>query len=154
MKRLALALLAIGLGVLSEAQETYSIPGSAPNVVTLSDVITYYNGQKCEAQSLPRACTQAQACTAAGAPGGASCTAAQARGANVRIFPLTQPGREEYVTFEIAAPKFGELVTQVQAGAKRRDYCEAWASASQGTRDTHCSALGLPTGPSGCTPCQ
>src|SRR5687768_9027420 len=65
----------------AQAQETYSLPASAGNVVTLSEVITFYNGETCGRYSLAESCTQAQVCTASGAAGGSSCTAGQARAA-------------------------------------------------------------------------
>src|SRR5687767_9696001 len=84
-------------GPASAQVETYAVPGSAANVATLTSVISFRNRETCERWSLATTCTQAQACTAANAIGGSSCTAANARAANARIFPLTQAGREEYV---------------------------------------------------------
>jgi hypothetical protein len=146
MKRALLAFVLFAASVPAFAQETYSLPAGAGNVTTLSVVITGMNGGICVASGLPRTCTQAQACTATGAPGGASCSAAQARAAGIRIYPLTQPGREEFVTWVIAVPKFLELVAAQQAEMVRAA-CEAWNALTQGQRDTVCTAtLGLPAG--------
>ena len=145
MRRLAIILALALLPMLAEAQETYSINASAANVTTLTGVITKINGDLCAATGLPRTCTQAQLCTAASVPGGASCTAAQARAANARIYPLTQAGREEFTTFGIAAPKFLELVAEVQADQKR-DACEKWTAATQTAKNNACAAIGLPNG--------
>jgi len=149
--RKMIPLLIVGLLSLAgsaQAQETYSLPASAGNVTTLTDVISFFNAQTCQGFSLAPNCTQAQACTAANAPGGASCTAAQARGVSARIWPLTQPGREEYTTFQIALPRFQDLVGSV-ATAKRQTFTIAWAGISQGSRDSICTTLGLPAG---CSP--
>lgn len=127
------------------AQETYSLNASAGNVTTLTGVITGLNGNLCVQYGLPRTCTQSQVCTASNTPGGASCTAAQARTNNVRIFPLTQAGREEFTTHRIAAPKFTELVRD-QRNEDRRAFCAGWNAASQLAKDNACSDLGLPAG--------
>lgn len=136
---LALALLAFTAS--ASAQETYSLPASANNVTTLTGVITAQNGALCAAYGLARTCTQAQVCAAAGATGGSGCTAAQARNAGVRIFPLTQAGREEFAQHKIAAPKFAELISEQQA-ENRRSFCEAWNAANQTQRDSACTAIG------------
>lgn len=149
MRRLLpLVVLFVLVGISAEAQETYSLSASAGNVTTLTDVISFFNAQTCQGFSLAPNCTQAQACTAANAPGGSSCTAAQARNANARIWPLTQAGREEYTTFQIAMPRFLDLVGSV-ATAKRQTFSTAWAALSQGSRDSICTTLGLPAG---CSP--
>lgn len=143
---LAALFVAITIAPGASAQETYSLSAGAGNVVTLSAVITGQNGNICATYALPRTCTQAQVCTAASTPGGASCTATQARAANVRIYPLTQPGREEYVGFGIALPRFLELVA-VQAAENLRSTCAAWNALTQGARDTFCTGtLGLAAG--------
>lgn len=136
------------LPVAAQAQETYSLPAGAGNVITLSAVITGLNGDNCARYNLARTCTQAQVCAAANAPGGASCSAAQARGAGVRIYPLTQPGREEFVTFGIALPRFLELVA-AQQQEDRRAFCEAWNAATTTQRNNACTAIGAA---SGCNP--
>lgn len=143
--------LAILWPELVQAQETYSLPASAGNVVTLNEVITFYNGETCARYSLALTCTQAQACTSAVAPGGASCTAAQARNAGVRIYALTQAGREEFVTFVIAAPEFFRLADSVQKAAQRKLFCDAWAVASGANQGTCRTAI---SAPANSNPCQ
>jgi hypothetical protein len=151
MKTLTLVLVALLGAASAQAQETYSLPAGAGNVVTLTTVIAGLNGDNCVRYALPRTCTQAQVCTAAGAPGGASCSATQARGAGVRIYPLTQPGREEFVTFGIALPAFLQLVSNQQQET-RRVFCEGWLASNTTARNNACSALGLAAG---CDPvCQ
>lgn len=153
MKVIPLVLVVLLAAVAAEAQtETYSVgPASAANVVTLSTVIVGLNGDNCVRYSLPRTCTQAQVCTSAAAPGGASCTAAQARGSGVRIYPATFAGREEFMIFNIALPKFLELVA-AQQQESRRAFCEGWAVSTVTARNSACSALGLPASTAGCDP--
>lgn len=134
-------------------QETYSLPASAGNVTTLTSVINFQNGELCARLSLPRTCTQAQACVAPGclAAGGASCSAAQARAAGCRVYPAsTQAGREEFVTFFIAAPRFIELVAMQNAESKRA-FCEAWTANSGGQASCR-TAISAASGTDPCVP--
>ncbi len=143
----AVAVLALGAASV-HAQEVYSLPAGSGNVATLSVVIAGQNGDICQRWNLARTCTQAQVCAAAAAPGGSSCTATQARTAGVRIYAITQAGREEFVTFAIALPRFLEMVSSQQS-EERRAFCEGWAAASVSTRNTFCTTIGLA---SGCNP--
>lgn len=135
------------------AQETYSVSGSAGQVGDLQQYLLAQNRTTCALLNLAITCTQAQACTAANAPGGASCTAVQARGANVRIWPDTQAGREEYVTFGVAAPKLAEIRAVVPgafiAGPAMGDYCRWW-KANSGSQAAECAKIGAT---SGCVVC-
>lgn len=137
----------LGLAGLAQAQETYSLPASAGNVTSLSNQITAMNAMTCLSKSAAggATCTQAQACTAYSAPGGASCTAAQARSAGARIWPLTQPGREEYVTFIITLPRFLDLDGGLPA-LKNQVLTLQLPSLSGATKDSACTTLGLPAG--------
>ena len=160
MRKAVLGLAVLLWPLLSEAQETYTINANANQVSDLTTIVGNENGQVCDQLALPLGCTQAQACTAANAPGGASCTAAQARGAGVRIYPQTQAGREEFVTFRVAAPKFQELRAGVPSFSQKKQ-CDFWATAPRagatGSRDAMCAAAGLPTSvnaPAGCELCQ
>jgi hypothetical protein len=127
------------------AQESYSISASAQQVTDLTNIVTARNEKLCQRFSLALACTQAQVCTAASTPGGASCTAAQARTAGVRIFPLTQAGREEYVTFQIAAPAFNDQKAIVPSWLQKKA-CDTWQTQNQTERNTACAAHSLPNG--------
>ena len=150
--RILLAILLL-LSFSVAAQETYSIPGSAGNVTTLTAGITKLNGDKCAQYGLARTCTQAQICTSAGAPGGASCTNAQARTSGVRIWPLTQAGREEFITFAPGwvSDQFQAFIATQQAES-RRVFCAAWTAATTTARNNACSAIGASAG---CDPvCQ
>lgn len=145
MKKL-LIVLAVLVAPLAAAQETYSISASAGQVSDLTAIVTGANLATCRlwVPATP-ACTQAQACTAANAPGGASCTAAQARGVNARIFPQTQAGREEFVTFQIAAPNFISMKATLPQQT-RPAYCTWFNLQAQGTQDSECSKIGLSAG--------
>jgi hypothetical protein len=145
MKRSLLLLL---LAAPAAAQESYTVSAGAENVATLSVVMAALNGDSCARYSLARTCSQAQVCAAANAAGGSSCTAAQARAAGVRIYPITFAGREEFLSFGIALPKFLELVASQQQ-EDRRAFCESWNAANQTQRNAACTAMGAPTG---CTP--
>lgn len=146
MRSLLLAVIGVlTMAAYSSAQETYSLPAGAGNVATLSVVAASFNGETCERFGLARTCTQAQACVAAGATGGSSCTAAQARSVRARIYPITFAGREEFVTFEVALPKFLELVGEQQR-EDRRNFCIGWNAASVSTRNTFCTTIGQPAG--------
>lgn len=145
MKSLPLVFVVLLAAVAAEAQETYSLPAGAGNVTTLSTVMTGLNRETCLRYSLSASCTQAQVCAAAGAAGGASCTAAQARAAGVRIYPITFSGREEFVTFGIALPEFLRLVA-AQQSETRRLFCEGWNAATVTQRNNACTAIGLSAG--------
>ena len=99
--------------VTASAQESHVIPVSLANIAKENSIINGKNAKTCQRLSLAIGCTQAQACTAASAAGGASCTAAQARAAKARIWLLTQPGREEYTIFGIVEPAFDDQVAAV-----------------------------------------
>lgn len=141
---IALGLLASAAG----AQETYSVgPVSAQKVLNLTAVVAAKNVKTClrlstQSNPLTASCTQAQACTNANAPGGASCTPGQARTAGVRIWPATFAGREEYVTFGIADPAFDDQVAAVP-GQTQRQACLAWQTQNQAARDAACVAHGI-----------
>lgn len=147
----ATVLAAVGLSVL--AQEAYTVPptgnGTAQQQADLTAIVAAYNANTCEGLKLATSCTQAQACTAANAAGGASCTAAQARAANARIWPNTTAlERSEFVTFVYATPSFNADRIRI---ANRRDYARAvatWAAASVANRNAVCTAaaIGLANG--------
>ena len=145
MRRL-LFLLACLVAPWAAAQETYSIAANANQVTDLTEIVRTQNGQVCDRVNQALNCTQAQACTAAGVAGGASCTAAAARAANVRVYPLTQAGREEFVTFVIAGPRFVELRASAVPAFAQKKQCDFWAVATQTQRDAMCTAANLPTG--------
>jgi len=145
MRRLFLILGLVALAGAAEAQETYSLPATAGQVTNLNIIALGQNERVCKRLALASTCTQAQACTAATAPGGASCTAAQARGADVRIYPSTLAGREEFVTFKFLAPDFIAAL-QAVGSQHQSTFCAWFIAQSQGGQDTVCTNAGLPAG--------
>jgi hypothetical protein len=71
-------------------------------------------------------CTQAQACVAAGAVGGASCSGSQANDANARIFAATQNGRENFAELMIKDQLDFRKDVRTSASASRdaEDFCD------------------------------
>lgn len=136
-------------GLSVQAQETYSIAGTVGQVSDLRQYVLGINRNTCARLQQVAACTQAQACTAAGAQGGASCTAAQARSANARIWPDTLAGREEFLLNVWIAPRFQEAKSGLPAQGYG-GYCNWWTAQNQTTKDAECSKAGLPTGCSIC----
>lgn len=151
MRKALFLLLAILWPEFSAAQESYTLSAGATNVTTLTEVITLLNSETCGRYSLADNCTQAAVCTAATATGGAGCTAAQARAGGVRIYPLTQAGREEFVTFGIALPEFLRLAETAQRVAQKKLFCDSWAVASVANRNTCRTAVAAA---SNADPCQ
>lgn len=101
MKKLLYILLLLLISVSASAQETNSINVTVANVPRLDHGRILYNNNTCTGQGLAIGCTQAQACAASlartGAPAsGSSCTASEALANAARIYPNTQPGREQY----------------------------------------------------------
>lgn len=144
MKKL-LVLAALLTAPFAAAQETYSISASAAQVTDLTQIVAVANERVCFKLNLAEGCTQAQACVASAAPGDSSCTAAQARQANVRIIPATQAGREEFVTFFIAGPRFIEMRSEIVSRHKEK-FCAFWATATQTQKNTLCTDSGQSTG--------
>ena len=147
-------LLAVGflliIPAVVEAQETYSLNATAGQVTDLTSVVVGANVDTCLRLGQGESCTQAEACEAASAAGGVSCTPAQARAANARLWPNTQAGREEFVTFFIVAPRFKDL-RAAQNGRNRVRYCDIWWPAqTQTTKNAECSKLVQPAGCSVC----
>lgn len=148
-KIVALGFVIAAFAGTAASQETYSVAASVGQTADLRQFVLSKNRRTCQAQGLAVTCTQAQACTSANAAGGASCTAAQARAANVRIWPDTQAGREEFVIFFWLAPLFSQAKASLPTLAAP-DYCAWWTLQNQTTRDTECTKIGAPTGCSIC----
>lgn len=138
------------LAATASAQESYSQNASAGQVTDLRAVVAAKNEETCERVGLSESCTQAQACTAGNAAGGASCTAAQARTANVRIFPDTQAGRDEYVLHVFVLPQFNEARNLISRRHQIK-LCRWWATANRTQKDAVCTAAGQSAG---CELCQ
>lgn len=144
MKKL-LFVLTLLAGGSAFAQESYSLSFSANQVNNLDRDRASNNRQTCVKLGQVSTCTQAEACAAARAPGGASCTAAQARAANVRIYPATQAGREEFLTFSVVIPEFQRRLKG--AAADEQNAAKAWFLAQNAvTQNAECSKWGLANG--------
>lgn len=150
MKRLLFLLAIIFLPAVAQSQESYTVNSSAAQVVRLTKAVTIQNRQTCASQGFPASCTQATICVQVNAAGGASCTAAQARASNVRIYPNTLAGREEFVTFSLVVPAFQQLMSTA-VSTDQQDFCAAFKAAAQGTKDATCTTYGLPAA---CEPCS
>lgn len=132
------------------APEVYTLNAGSTNVGNLIQVIRAKNEKLCsnlhrQAGTNPWTpawtCTQAQACTVASAPGGASCTAAQARGANVRVWLQTEAGHQEYVMFQIVLPAFNDQVEALPSWEQRQQ-CIAFNAGDQNAKDQMCINAG------------
>jgi hypothetical protein len=140
MRRLILLGLLL-LPTAAQAQETYSFSATASQVTTLNQGIADINAGTCATFALAATCTQAQACTAANAPGGAACTAAQARNANVRIWPNSQPGREEFIQFYWLLSNFNGMKSSIQS-KDAQSYCTWYRAQTQTVKDSECTKTG------------
>jgi hypothetical protein len=59
---------------------------------------------------------------------------------------LTQPGREEFVLFKIAAVQFNFLKANYVIPRERDKLCAFWATANQTSKDALCTAAGRSAG--------
>jgi hypothetical protein len=127
----------------ADGAEVYAVAASDAQVVELRIYELAKNREQCRRLGLASTCTQAQACTAANAPGGASCTAAQARQAGCRIWPDTEAGRLEFITFNPGwladLFKSAKASTPAQIGT---EYCIWWGTQNQTQREAVCTAIG------------
>jgi hypothetical protein len=154
MKRLILTVLVLLTASLASAQETYSfsVGGTTGNRNSLVGMLelgrVQNNTDVCVRAALPATCTQAQACTALGVAGGASCTAPDAIAARARIYPASLAGREAFLANEMVRTKAPEFYAE----QVRRDAAAlaAFCAISQGNRDALCSLLGLVAGCGAC----
>jgi hypothetical protein len=138
----AAVLMTSALGAV--AAENYTVPVNDARQIQVSIMVDYNRIQICDRLSLVgAACTQANACTTVvpAAAGGASCSAAQARAAKVRLYPQTQPGREEWFTFEYVVGGLQDLKDHAEVAIKalRARYIAAQNTA---TKDADCTAIG------------
>ena len=161
MKRLILTLALFLFAGLASAQETYSfsVGGTTGNRNSLVGMLELgrlqQNADVCAKPAalqppviLPATCTQAQACTALGVAGGASCTATDAINARARIYPASLAGREAFLANEMVRTKAPEFYAeQVKRDAAA---LAAFCAISQGNRDALCTLLSLPAGCGAC----
>jgi len=127
------------------AQESYTVPISAGNQLTMTDIVRMHNEKICWRLGLADNCTQAQACTAANAAGGASCTAAQARAVAARVYTNNTAGREEFHIQETAVPALAIKIADLVSHNQER-MCRNWGTFNQTQKDNLCTAAGLSAG--------
>lgn len=149
LRNIVPAIVIVAAAGVASAQETYSVAATVGQTADLRQYVLSQNRRTCQRQLLAVTCTQAQACTSANVAGGVSCTNAAARAANVRIWPDTLAGREEFVVFFWLAPLFGQAKATLPTLAAP-DYCIWWTAQNQTTRDAECTKIGAPTGCSIC----
>lgn len=144
--RSLIAVAVVGLASPASAQETFSFSATANQVTRVDRGRLVTNAKTCQrlstvASPLTFTCTQAQACVNAGAAGGASCTAAQARAANARIYPATLAGREEFLGFGIIVPEISNLMN-VAVSFDQSEFCRLFKLAAAGSQNTVCTTIG------------
>lgn len=157
MRKIVFALLAVFAATTAFAQETYSVDATVQQVADLTAIINARNERLCYKVTAGAAftCTQAAACTFFNAPGGASCTATQARSVGARVYPnANATDRTEYVKFNMAGPQFTDQKAILPSWSQFKA-CLKWQTDNQTARDSSCSAAGLGAGctlyPSSCS---
>lgn len=136
--------LMLVIGSAASAQETYSIPVTAGNVVRVDRQRVRWNTSVCVRFALVASCTQAQACVPAGVVGGASCTVANARAEDVEIFANTQAGRELFFIHQILVKL---LLPTLKEGDVNADYNAQrvnWNAGNNTVKDAMCAAALAP----------
>ncbi len=140
---LAVAALFVISGTAS-AQESYTTPVGAQNVVKVNRARLRWNAAVCARYALSATCTQAQVCVPAGVAGGASCTAAAARAVDVEIFANTQPGRELYfihqllVKLVVPSLQSSDVIDDITAQQRN------WTLGNDTVKNAMCLAAGAP----------
>lgn len=146
MKKLIQVVCLTLLASVASAQETYSVAiTNVNNVAKIELGRVQHNLDRCEVNSQPEGCTQAQVCVAANVAGGASCTVGAAIAAGQRIYPNSLAGRESFVANELVRASMDGFVQKQKHLDlnKARAFCSA---ATQIQLDAICSAFGLSAG--------
>lgn len=143
-KALLAFIILFGSSLAASAQETYSVavPAADVNLVQRSRIL--WNASVCARFALAASCTQAQACTAAGAPGGASCTAVQARSVDVEIFADTLAGREGFFIRKLLTRLRRDILARDIAGRDGDLQCTNWRAGNDTVKNAMCAAAGAP----------
>jgi hypothetical protein len=149
-KLLLIAAMTMATCAQAWAQETYSVSYSAANVARFNRVRVAINKVTCNRLGLTDTCTQAEACTAANAAGGASCTAAQAKAANARIYGDSQPEREALFT-DYAQNSLKAIERALLTEPEARQTCDWFTNtATAQQKQDFCTNAG---NPADCNPC-
>lgn len=152
MRKLSLlAVVAVlGIGSGAWAQESYTISATAVQVARTDRERIANNVRTCVRLGQAPGCTQAQACVAAGAAGGAGCTFAQALAVNAELYANSLAGREAFVAFTIYRLALSDYAARHQR-ADAGSYCTWWSTtATQAQKDSECSKVGQAAGCSIC----
>lgn len=125
------------------ASESYTTPINDSRQAQVTILVQAQNVAVWRRAGVALASTQAQVCTALSVPGGASCTNAQARAANARIYPQTQAGREEFWNFKLLPDNFADVDQAVIQAARYlwRDWYKNVAN--QTAKDAECTNAGM-----------
>jgi hypothetical protein len=144
MKKLLIILGLLALAGATIADETYSFSAPTAWVDKIDLGRVQHNDNVCTGLGLSIGCSQSDACTAAGAAGGASCTAGQARAAECWLVPDSQEGREDFIGYLIIADAARDFEEEQQ----RRDRAtiRAFCEASSANKDALCALAGLSAG--------
>jgi hypothetical protein len=154
MKKILLGLILL-LPAATSAQETYSVAVNANQQARVERERTRRNTTTCLRLNAGTGgvCTQAQACVAAAATGGASCNAAQAQAVNAEIIANTTAGRQQ-VFISKAALAFQDIQNQSSAEDRAAE-CAWWnnPATTRADKDIHCNKIQPPRG-NNCELCQ
>lgn len=144
--------LVLGLAVAAEAQvasESYTLAVNSRNATLNDRARISWNTGVCSRFNLSASCTQSQACAGAVAagiavPGGASCSAAQARTLDLEIYANSTTGRDLFFTHQYAMkiilPLLERAASSSDATAKQANYCAGNDTVKNGM----CLAAGAP----------
>jgi hypothetical protein len=138
------------------APETYSVVANSARVGDLIQIVMMRNQKTCQrihSQNgqnpwpVPYTCTQVQACAAANPPVVPCDESTNAgrnalRAANVRVYPSGFAGRDEFVSFALAAPQFIDQTNAVPSW-QRYVQCLSWQAADAAGKNQMCSQAGL-----------
>lgn len=140
MKKLLIALLVLALPVIVQAQETYSISATAPQVTMVDGARVLTNRRACLHVGLVATCTQADV-DAHEIPVGFS---------TPTIYADSVVGRAAFLR-SILGPQILAMQDAVLA-QQHQDYCDWFElAATTAQKNAVCSASGLPDG---CTMCR
>lgn len=132
--------------------ESYTLVASSANATLVNRGRILWNTGVCTRFALAASCTQAQACAAAVArgiavPGGASCTAAQARTVDIEIFANSTAGRDLYFTHQQAVKVIIPLLIKAAEEADRTAQAANYKAGNDATKNAMCAAAGPPVPP-------
>jgi hypothetical protein len=160
MKAIIAVLFLLFVGVVSEAQETYSVIVPAGDVPTVERERVKHNTNVCARGALSASCTQAQICGSAPfvniVGGGSSCSAAQARVLDIEIYANSVAGREGFFIRKLLT-RLRRILTSENKLADSDAKCVNWKAGNDTVKNAMCAAAGSPvpaTVALGCQLCE